>query len=118
MYTNIPDHGVGHGPNIVLEMVRTEMEKGHHVVRDDYFGFISQLKELSHKNISCTSTLREVLRGSCEEAFIGCESVVKWKDNKVVGVRSNRIRAEPLQKAKRYDRIKKKNTPMLMLQIP
>lgn len=124
-HTNVPDHGFGHGPNIVLEMVnRIEMEKGQHVVCDNYFGSIALLKELATKGIACTSTLREDrlggaplksrklrdkdIRGSIEEAFTGCVSVVKWKDNKVVSVGSNKMRAEPLQKAKRYDRIKKK----------
>ena len=54
-------------------------------------------------------------RGSIEEAFTGCVSVAKWKDNKVVSVASNKLRVEPMQKAKRWDRIKKKAFALMSL---
>ena len=43
-----------------------------------------------------------------DKAFTSCISVVKWKDNKVVSVAFNKLRSEPLKKAKRWNRIQKK----------
>ncbi|XP_040573820.2 piggyBac transposable element-derived protein 3-like [Lepeophtheirus salmonis] len=123
--TNIPDHGFGHGPNVVLEMVnKTGLKEGQHVICDNYFGTVLMLKELARMKIACTTTLREdrlggapVLsrphmnkkaRGSMEEVYTDCVSLVKWKDNKVVSVASNKMRAQPLQKVKRWDRKQKK----------
>ncbi|CAB4062366.1 unnamed protein product [Lepeophtheirus salmonis] len=76
--------------------------------------------------IACPTTLREdqlggapVLsrphmnkkaRGSMEEAYTGCVLSVKWKDNKVVSVASNKMRAQSLQKVKR-----RRNNPNLSL---
>ena len=45
------------------------------------------------------------VRGSMEEAFTGCVSVVNWKDSKLVSLASNKLKAEPMQKAKKWDRI-------------
>ena len=46
--------------------------------------------------------------GSLDEAFTGNISVVKWKENKVVNIASNKTRSIPLQKARGYDRVSKK----------
>ncbi|CAB4057407.1 unnamed protein product [Lepeophtheirus salmonis] len=96
---------------------KTGLKEGQHVICDNYFGIVLMLKELSRMKIACTTTLREdrlggapVLsrphmnkkaRGSMEEAYTDCGSLVKWKNNKVVSVASNKMRAQPLQKVKR-----------------
>ena len=52
-------------------------------------------------------------RGHMGEAFSGPVSIVKWKDNKVVSVGSNKLRAHAIQTAKRWDRKASKS-----IQIP
>ena len=42
------------------------------------------------------------------KSYTDCVSLVKWKDNKVVSVASNKARAKPLKYARRWDRITKK----------
>lgn len=87
---------------------------GRHIVIDNFFGSVALLEELSQKKITATCTLREdrlsgaplrprkVLekeeRGTSDEAFISCISVVKWKDNEVVSVASNKFRSDPAKK--------------------
>ena len=131
-HTNIEEHGFGHGPNIVLDMVKkTKLQKGQHVVCDNYFGTVALLKELARKGIAGTTTLREdrlsgcpltarqvmnkKVRGTMVEAYTDCVSLVKWKDNKVVSVASNKARAKPLKYARRWDRITKKH---MEIQVP
>lgn len=124
-HTKVPDRGMGHGPNVILEMCeQLKLGNGQHVTFDNYFGTVPLLKELSKKNIAATCTLREDRlskaplqkkiiiekknRGHIEEAFSDEISLVKWKDNKVVSVASNKLRSFPLQKTNRWNRILKK----------
>lgn len=119
--TRIADHELGHGPNVIMEMIQqTNLRAGQHVICDNYFGSVALMKKLASKGIAITTTLREDRlekaplqprklmdkkpRGHMEEAFSGPVSIVKWKDNKVVSVGSNKLRAHPIQKAKRWDR--------------
>ena len=52
VHTNIADHGFCHGPNIILDMVsETNLQKGQHVVCDNYFLTVPLLKELTRKGI-------------------------------------------------------------------
>ena len=123
--TKISDQGLGHGPNVIMEKVKkTELVKGQHVISDNYFCSIGLLQELSKTGIALTTTLREDRlgkatlkprnlmnkdkRGYLDESFSGSVSVIKWKDNKVVSVGSNKLRAEPIQSARRWDQIAKK----------
>ena len=79
-YTNIPDHGFGHGPNVILEMVsKMELSVGQHVIYDNYFGTIPLLKELAQKDIACTTTLHEDRLG-------GAPVIAKQQMNKKVRV--------------------------------
>ena len=48
--------------------------------------------------------MNKIVRGSMEEAFTGCVSVVNSKDS----LTPNKLKAEPMQKAKKWDRIDKK----------
>ena len=48
-------------------------------------------------------------RGAMKEVFTGCISVVKWKNNKVVSVASNKLRSDPRKKTRRWNRIEKKH---------
>jgi len=124
--TEIPDIGLGHGPNVVMEMVnQIGLEAGQHVVFDNLFTSLPLLETLSAQGVGATGTLREDRlyeaplmpkksmekknRGYMEEAFTGCTSVVKWKDNKVVCVASNKFRKNPIHKAKRWSRVDKKH---------
>ena len=122
--THIPDIGLGHGPNVVMEMVnQVGLEKGQHVVFDNLFTSLPLLEKLSAEGVGATGTLREDRlcgaplmpkksmekkdRGYMEETFTGCTSVVKWKDNKVVCVASNSFRQNPIHKAKRWSKGKR-----------
>ena len=129
--TRVADHGLGHGPNIIMEMVqKTNLRSGQHVICDNYFGSVALMKELASKEIAITTTLREDRldkapleprklmdkkpRGHMEEAFSGTVSIVKWKDNKVVSVGSNKLRVHPIQTAKRWDRKARKPIQILV----
>ena len=124
-HTRITDRGLGQGGNVVLECVeKLNLRKGQHIVFDNFFGSVALLKELGTRDVAGTCALREdrlsgaplksrkamekESRGSLDEAFTGNISVVKWKDNKVVSIASNKTRSIPLQKARRYDRVAKK----------
>ena len=55
VHTNIADHDFGHGPNIVFDMVsKTSLQKGQHIVCDNYFETVPLLKELAQKGIAGT----------------------------------------------------------------
>ncbi|KAK4292663.1 hypothetical protein Pmani_034580 [Petrolisthes manimaculis] len=125
LYTNISDTGLGQGPNEVMEMVKKiNLEAGQHVVFDNLFTSVPLLEKLGDQGIGATGTLREdrlsgapvmakkvmekKTRGYMEEAFTGCISVVKWKDNKVVAVGSNKERKTPVNKTKRWCNREKK----------
>lgn len=54
-------------------------------------------------------------RGYMEEAFTGCLFVVKWKDNKVVAVGSNKKRKTPINKTKWWCTREKKHVEIDML---
>ncbi|KAK4292665.1 hypothetical protein Pmani_034582 [Petrolisthes manimaculis] len=99
------------------------------------FGFnvwaaLPLLEKLGDQGIGATGTLREdrlsgapvmakkvmekKTRGYMEEAFTGCISVVKWKDNKVVAVGSNKERKTPVNKTKRWCNREKKHVEIDM----
>ena len=124
-HTKVTDIGFGLGGNVVLQMIENvNMQPVQHAVFDNFFGSVALLEELASKKIAATCTLREdrlskaplktrktldkMERGTMDKAFTSCISVVKWKDNKVVSVASNKLRSEPLKKAKRWNRIQKK----------
>ncbi|KAK4302449.1 hypothetical protein Pmani_025471 [Petrolisthes manimaculis] len=131
LYTNISDTGLGQGPNVVMEMVKKiNLEAGQHVVFDNLFTSVPLLEKLGDQGIGATGTLREdrlsgapvmakkvmekKTRGYLEEAFTGCISVVKWKDNKVVAVGSNKERKTPVNKTKRWCKREKKHVEIDM----
>ncbi len=59
-YTKIPDRGMGLGANVFLEMAeQLHLQKGHHVVFDNFFGSVALMEALSSNGIAATSTLRE-----------------------------------------------------------
>ena len=124
-HTKVTDKGFGRCGNVVLQMIENvNMQPGQHAVFDNFLGSVALLEELASKKIAATCTLREdrlsgaplktkktlhrMERGAMDEAFTSCISVVKWKDNKVISVASNKLRSEPLKKAKRWNRIQKK----------
>ena len=124
-HTHVTDRDAGHGGNVVLESVeQLKLSKGQHIVCDNFFGSIQLLKKLTERQIAGTCTMREdrlagaplkskkILdkekRGSMDEAYTGNISLVKWKDNKVVSVASNKERCTPLQKVERWDKTQKK----------
>ena len=126
-HSKIVDRGFGVGGNVVLEMIeKTNLTAGQHVVFDNFFGSIALLEELASRKIAATCTLREdrlsgaplkprpvvqkMNRGTMEEVFTGCISVVKWKDNKVVSVGSNKLRTHPIEKAKKWNRVERRHT--------
>ena len=53
--------------------------------------------------------MNKIVVSSMEEAFSGCVPVLNWKDSKLISLASNKLKAEPMQKAKKWDRIHKKN---------
>ena len=124
-HTKIPDTVFGHDPNLVLEMAdKLKLQSGHKDVFDNFFMNIPLLKELSKIKIGGTGSLREdrqqkvplmtkarmtkMHRGYMEEAFSENISVVKWKDKPVM-VASNKHASQPVQKAKRSDKVGKKH---------
>ncbi|XP_068245384.1 piggyBac transposable element-derived protein 3-like [Palaemon carinicauda] len=95
-------------------------------VFDNLFTSLPLLENLANRGIAGTGTLREdrlhgtplmekkemekkKYRGYVEEAFTGSTSVVKWKDNKVVSVASNKVRMLPVQKTGRWSKLEKKH---------
>ena len=92
---------------------------------NNIFKSLPLLENLGNRGIRGTGTLREDRlhgapimakkdmekkhHGYMEEVFTGGTSVVKWKDNKVVAVASNKVRMTPIQKAKRWSKHEKKN---------
>ncbi|XP_068240322.1 piggyBac transposable element-derived protein 3-like [Palaemon carinicauda] len=125
--TKIPDIGLGQGPNVVVEMSnKNNLQAGQHAVFDNLFTSLPLLENLANRGIGGTGTLREdrlhgaplmekkemekkKYRGYMEEAFTGSTSVVKWKDNKVVSVASNKVRMLPVQKTGRWSKLEKKH---------
>ena len=57
--------------------------------------------------------MNKIVGSSMEEAFTGCVSVLNWKDSKLISLASNKLKAEPMQKAKKWDRIHKKKTILM-----
>ena len=125
-HTNIPDVGLGQGPNVVMSLAdKINLQAGQHIVFDNLFTSLALLENLAEQGIGGTGTLREdrlhgapltvkkemekQKRGYMQEAFTGCVSVVKWKDNKVVSVASNKLRSFPKQNAKRWSKTEKKH---------
>lgn len=54
------DHGLGHGTNIVMEMMyKIESTLSQQVICDNYFGALGLLKERSDKRITLTKKFRE-----------------------------------------------------------
>ena len=119
-HSRISDRGFGLGGNVVLGMIeKVNMKATQHVVFDNFFGSVSLLEELAQRKIPATCTLREdrlsgaplkkrtILekeeRGTSDEAFTGCISVVKWKDNKVVSIASNKLCTDPVKKSRKVE---------------
>ncbi|KAK3889533.1 hypothetical protein Pcinc_006505 [Petrolisthes cinctipes] len=88
-HTNVPDTGLGHGPNVVMELVKQiNLHTGQHVVFDNLFTSVPLLKNLGDQGIGATGTMRvdrlsgapvmakkdmeKKTRGYMEEAFTGC----------------------------------------------
>lgn len=129
--TWIPDIGLGHGLNEVMEVIKqTGLESGHHAVFDNLFTLLPFLETLPDQGIGATGTLHK--DGFCgaslmpkksieknnhcytEEAFTGCISVVKWKEHKVVCVASNKFRQPTIHKAKSWSIGERKHTEINM----
>ena len=101
------------------------LKPGQHAIFDNYFGSVNLLDELASKRIAAICTLGEDTlsgaplnprkfldkkeREAMEEVFTGCIPVVKWNDNKVVSVASNKLRSDPKKKARRWNIIEKKH---------
>ena len=108
--------GLGQSANVVLDMIE---KPGQHAVFDNYFESMNIMNELASKRNAATCTVWEnrlsgapfnprKLLDTKERVFTGCISVVKWKDNKVVSVASNKLRSDPRKKARRWNRTDKK----------
>ena len=121
----MPDTGLGQGADVVLGLLgKCKIPDGTHVVMDNFFTGIPLLKELSKRGIAATGTMREyrqmnaplspknimkktprvTYESVCTEDIV----IVKWNDNTVVAVASNKVRTTPCESASRWSASEKK----------
>ncbi|XP_070181172.1 piggyBac transposable element-derived protein 3-like [Littorina saxatilis] len=117
--------GVGMGGEVVLDLIAELQEVegcSFHLTFDNLFTSLKLLDRLSEKNIACTGTIRanrledsplrdvkdmqKTPRGTFDYATDTKSGliVVRWNDNNIVNVVSNKVGVHPLQVAKRWSR--------------
>ena len=125
--TDLKITGYGQGADVVLGLIdKCGLRPGHHVTFDNFFSSLPLLEQLSAAGYGGTGTIREnrvprdatqlvpsaVLnkkqRGSLSSICTEDISLVRWKDNKVVTMVSNKHGIEPLQKTARWSKEEKK----------
>lgn len=131
--TKLPQTGLGQGPDVVLGLIeKVQAREGNHIVMDNLFTTIPLLNELSKKGIAGTGTIRENRlekaplapkkdlkkspRGTYESACTDDVIIVKWNDNTVVSVASNKIKSFPCVSAERWSAAEKKKIQVPMPQ--
>jgi DNA excision repair protein ERCC-6 len=115
--------GLGMGGSVVIDLVsEIQGEDAFHLTFDNLFTSLKLVDYLSSKNIACTGTIRanriedcplrpvkdmgKTPRGTYDyytdtnNAF----TVVRWNDNNVVNVVSNKVGVNPTQKTRRFSR--------------
>ncbi|XP_070179915.1 piggyBac transposable element-derived protein 3-like [Littorina saxatilis] len=117
--------GVGIGGEVVLDLIAELQEVegcSFHLTFDNLFTSLKLVDRLSEKNIACTGTIRanrlkdcplrdvkdmqKTPRGTFDYATDTKSGliVVRWNDNNIVNVVSNKVGVHPLQVAKRWSR--------------
>lgn len=125
--TRVEDHGLGQGPNVVIECVnKTQLSPGSELYFDNLFTSFPLLDALSLKQIAGTGTVRKnklnkvpiiskddlekksVERGFSDVAYRNDQVLVAWRDNKGVYMTSNKFGSEANTTCRRFCRAKHK----------
>ena len=119
----------GWGGSVVIDLIAALQEeegRSYHLTFDNLFTSLKLVDVLTEKNIACTGTIRanrlgdrpvrevthmkKTARGSYDHATDTTSglTVVRWNDNNIVNVVSNKVGVHPLQTAKRWSRTESK----------
>ena len=117
------------GGSVVIDLIAALQEeegRSYHLTFDNLFTSLKLVDVLTEKNIACTGTIRanrlgdcpvhevtemkKTARGSYDHATDTTSglTVVRWNDNNIVNVVSNKVGVHPLQTAKRWSRTESK----------
>ena len=120
---------LGMGGSVVIDLIAALQEeegRSYHLTFDNLFTSLKLVGVLTEKNIACRGTIRanrlgdcpvcevtemkKTTRGSYDHATDTTSglTVVRWNDNNIVNVVSNKVGVHPLQTAKRWSRIESK----------
>ena len=121
--------GLGMGGSVVIDLIAALQEeegRSYHLTFDNLFTSLKLVDVLTEKNIACRGTIRanrlgdcpvcevtemkKTARGSYDHATDTTSglTVVRWNDNNIVNVVSNKVGVHPLQTAKRWSRTESK----------
>ena len=121
--------GLGMGGSVVIDLIAALQEeegRSYHLTFDNLFTSLKLVDVLTEKNIACTGTIRanrlgdcpvrevtemkKTARGSYDHATDTTSglTVVRWNDNNIVNVVSNKVGVHPFQTAKRWLRTESK----------
>ena len=121
--------GLGMGGSVVIDLIaelQEEEGRSYHLTFDNLFTSLNLVDVLTEKNIACTGTIRsnhlqdcpvkdvpdmkKTARGTSDYAtdIKSGLAVVRWNDNNIVNVVSNKVGVKPLQTAKRWSRSESK----------
>ena len=132
------DPALGLGGTVVDKLVSCLPDQDgswYHIVTDNFFTSVRLLKHLEEKNVLATGTFRanrtekaplpdikemkKKPRGTYKVVLDTNNDVemVRWKDNKAVSVASTYCDADPLGKAKRFNRADRRRIEILQPQV-
>lgn len=121
---------LGKGGSIVLDLIaelQEEEGRAYHLTFDNMFTSLKLVDVLTEKNIACTGTIRsnrlencpvkdvtemkKTARGTFDHATDPKTgfTVVRWNDNNIVNVVSNKVGVNPIQTTKRWSRAESKH---------
>lgn len=119
--------GLGMGGSVVIDLIAEMQEdQSFHLTFDNLFTSLQLVDCLTTKNIACTGTIRvnrlqdcplksinemkKTKRGSYDYATDVKSGllVVRWNDNSIVNLVSNKVGVHPIQTARRWSRAEKK----------
>lgn len=119
---------LGLGASVVLQyadILQSTKFANFHMFFDNFFTSLSLMKELTHREIRATGTIRDnrlpkcpltdvkqfkkKKRGDFQHALVDNEIVIcRWNDNNVITIASNSTSVFPTNKAKRFSQKEKK----------
>ncbi|MCL4149537.1 UNVERIFIED_CONTAM: hypothetical protein GTU68_019046 [Idotea baltica] len=129
---NLPNTGLGKSADVILGLVQKgRLRKGHSVFFDNYFTTSGLMNEFSFMGIAGTGTMREGRlgkgvplpnsrliekkgRGHVDYTYRNDLVVMKWKDNKVVCLVSNKYGINPQRDVSRWSKEQKKKVSVPM----